>query len=145
MGCKFPIWVPMWRKSLSDGSPHEVTNPIPAPAYKFELTRQSSFKRRTIMQAPNINQLTSGSLWTSDQVAQFLGCTTRHVFNLRKRGLPAYRVGDMVRFDIQQILKWLDNGGEDARRRQLADVAASGDEDNAACATADLGKEFPLN
>ena len=32
---------------------------------------------------------------------------------------------------------------DDERARQLADIAASGDDDNAACAAADLAREFP--
>lgn len=32
---------------------------------------------------------------------------------------------------------------DDERARQLADIAASGDEDNAECAVADLSREFP--
>ena len=31
----------------------------------------------------------------------------------------------------------------DERARQLADIAASGDQDNAECAAADLAREFP--
>lgn len=32
---------------------------------------------------------------------------------------------------------------ENERARQLADIAKSGDEDNAECAAADLAREFP--
>jgi excisionase family DNA binding protein len=51
-------------------------------------------------------------LLTSDQVARFLGCTPRHIFNLRKRGLPAYRIGKIVRFDIEQVKCWLDHSDD---------------------------------
>jgi hypothetical protein len=32
---------------------------------------------------------------------------------------------------------------DDERARRLADIAASGDEDNAECAAVDLAREFP--
>lgn len=47
------------------------------------------------------------NLLTSQQMAAYLGCTTRHVFNLRNRGLPAYQIGDLVRFDIDRVKDWL--------------------------------------
>ncbi len=84
-------------------------------------------------------------LLTSSQLARFLGCSQRHVFNLRKRGMPAYRIGEIVRFDLDQVRRWLDSNGEAApangRFQQLGDVAATGDDDNAECAAADLAHE----
>ena len=86
-----------------------------------------------------------GCLLTSSQLARFLGCSERHVFNLRKRGMPAYRIGEIVRFDLDQVRQWLDSIGEpapaNARLQQLADVVAGGDDDNAECAAADLAHE----
>jgi hypothetical protein len=84
-------------------------------------------------------------LLTSCQLARFLGCSERHIFNQRKRGMPAYRIGEIVRFDLDQVRQWLDSNGEaapaNARLQQLTDVAASGDDDNAECAAADLVRE----
>ena len=89
----------------------------------------------------------SDCLLTSCQLARFLGCSERHIFNLRKRGMPAYRIGEIVRFDLDQVRQWLDSNGEaapaNARLQQLTAVAASGDDDNAECAAADLAREFP--
>ena len=97
--------------------------------------------------ATDADQKYATGLLTSSQIARFLGCSQRHVFNLRKRGMPAYRIGEIVRFDLDQVGQWLDSDGERAaankRRQQLADVAASGDDDNAECAAADLEREFP--
>lgn len=92
----------------------------------------------------------SEGLWATEDVAQFLDCSTRHVFNLRRRGLPHYRIGDMVRFVPSRVMAWLEacNTGvthglpSDERARQLTDIAASGDEDNAEAAAADLDREF---
>jgi len=83
---------------------------------------------------------------TSLQLAGFLGCTTRHVFNLRRRGLHAYHTGKLVRFDITQVMEWLDSGshtpGIDEREKQLA-ALASEQNDSAECAASDLCREFP--
>lgn len=61
--------------------------------------------------------------------------------------MPAYRIGEIVRFDLEQVRQWLDSHGEHApaaaRQQQLTDVAVSGDDDNAECAAADLVREFP--
>ena len=84
-------------------------------------------------------------LLTSCQLARFLGCSERHIFNLRKRGMPAYRIGEIVRSDLGQVRQWLDSNGEAApantRLQQLTEIAASGDDDNAECASADLARE----
>jgi len=90
----------------------------------------------------------SESLWTTSDVARFLGCSERQVYILRSQGLPAIYVGSMVRFDPEQVRLWIanqDNGGvtSDPRARQLADIAATGDHDCAECAAADLHREFP--
>lgn len=93
---------------------------------------------------------TAIELWTTEELARFMGCSTRHVFNLRKRGLPHFRIGDMVRFVPSRVIAWLEvfdtrvmHDPPDAERaNQLADIAASGDEDNAECAAADLAREF---
>jgi len=88
---------------------------------------------------------TLNGLWDSSRLAAYLGCSQRHLYNLRKRGLPSYRLGDMVRFDIEQVTAWMNsgatNGRSDLRHRQLADLASETG-DNAECATADLHHEF---
>ena len=49
-------------------------------------------------------------------VAEILGCSVRQVDYLRKRSLPYIMVGSLVRFDVQQVRKWISrqavNGGE---------------------------------
>jgi excisionase family DNA binding protein len=86
------------------------------------------------------------ALWTTADVARFLGCSERQVYKLRKEGMPTLRVGGMVRFDQSKILTWLEtrdsSDSSDERARQLADIAASGD-DASECAEADLEREFP--
>jgi len=54
-------------------------------------------------------------------------------------------LGDIVRFDIEQVTTWLNSGDlnsvDDVRKRQLADLSADSS-DNAECAAADLLHEF---
>jgi excisionase family DNA binding protein len=38
-------------------------------------------------------------LWTVDEVAAYLNCTTRHVHNLLRAGLPHLYLGRLLRFD----------------------------------------------
>ena len=80
-------------------------------------------------------------LWTTKDLAKFLGCSERQIPRLRDEGLPAVRVGGLVRFIPSRVMAWLDS--RDERARQLADIATSGDEDNASCAAADHFREFP--
>ena len=84
-------------------------------------------------------------LWDSVQLAAYLSCSERHIFNLRRRGLPSYRVGDIVRFDIGEVTAWLNSkrasSGDESRQSQLRDIATTGDE-AAECAAADSFKEF---
>lgn len=48
-----------------------------------------------------------GDLITTGRLSQYLGCSERHIFNLRRRGLPAFEIGDMVRFDLAAVRGWL--------------------------------------
>jgi hypothetical protein len=85
-------------------------------------------------------------LWSTKDLATFLGCSERQIPRLRDEGLPSVRVGGLVRFVPTRVMAWLDGRPQangDARVRQLADIADSGDNDNAECATADLAREFP--
>jgi predicted DNA-binding transcriptional regulator AlpA len=87
-------------------------------------------------------------LWTTSDLSRFLGCSERQVYNLRKQGLPTRQVGGMVRFEQSKVRAWLaaqDSAATlgDDRARQLADISATGDDDNAECAAADLAREFP--
>ena len=86
-------------------------------------------------------------LWSTKDLAKFLGCSERQIPRLRDEGLPSVRVGGLVRFVPSRVMAWLDGrptASRDDRARQLADIAESGDQDNAECATADLAREFPL-
>ena len=81
------------------------------------------------------------ALWATRDLARFIGCSERQIARLREEGLPAVRVGGLVRFMPSRVMAWLDS--RDDRSRQLADITATGDDDNAECAAADLAREFP--
>jgi hypothetical protein len=87
-------------------------------------------------------------LWSTADVANYLRCSERQVFNLRQLGLPAVQVGGLIRFIPSRVREWLDgrdlgHDASDERSSQLADVTATGDDDNSECATADSFREFP--
>jgi excisionase family DNA binding protein len=86
-------------------------------------------------------------LWSTADVANYMRCSERQVYNLRKSGLPAIHIGGLIRFDPQAVREWLASNeasiAAEERASQLADIAASGDEDNTECAAADLAREFP--
>lgn len=87
------------------------------------------------------------TLWTTADVARFIGCSERQVYNLRRHGLPSIRVQGLVRFIPRSVQAWLVNqdsyAGASERAQQLADIAAGPDEDAAECAAADFLREFP--
>lgn len=96
----------------------------------------------------NPQQPSNRALWSTSELANYLGCSDRQVYNLRKSGLPFVLVGGLVRFDAQQVQEWLrtqksQRDCDADRLTQLADIAAHGDEDNAECAAADIVREFP--
>jgi hypothetical protein len=87
------------------------------------------------------------TLWTVADVAAFAQCSERHVWNLVRAGLPVVRVGALTRFEANIVRKSFraagTKGTDIERQQQLADVAVTGDEDNAECSAADLPREFP--
>ena len=98
-----------------------------------------------------LHKTADAPLWSIPDVARLLGCSERQIHVLRKQGLPAVRVGNLIRFIPEHVHAWLSDCDErrtgrpldDQRRRQLADVAAHNDGDAAECAGAELAREFP--
>jgi excisionase family DNA binding protein len=57
---------------------------------------------------PNLeSQQEKQTLWTTEDVARFFGCTVRHVQNLQKTGLPFFHIGRLVRFDAEEVQAYL--------------------------------------
>lgn len=86
------------------------------------------------------------NLWTTADVARFLGCSERHIYALRLQGLPCVRLGGLVRFERAAVENWVrgsSDGADPQRRQQLEDICQHADTDNAECAAADLTREFP--
>jgi excisionase family DNA binding protein len=54
-------------------------------------------------------------LWTTTELARFLGCTERHIYQLRERGLPTIRLGTLVRFNPAEALSWLQRQGKTSK------------------------------
>lgn len=49
------------------------------------------------------------TLLTVKEVATSLRLTERHIYRLIKEGtLPHYRIGNAIRFDGEQVKRWLD-------------------------------------
>lgn len=46
------------------------------------------------------------SLWSAKEVAHYLGCSIRHLRRLRKRGLPFSKIGGMLRFPKDDVIRW---------------------------------------
>ena len=79
--------------------------------------------------------ISEDNLWSTPDVANFLRCSERQVFTLRQQGLPCLQVGGLIRFEPRRVRDWLSGVDEsqrgDERARMLADVAATGGDDNA--------------
>ena len=58
-----------------------------------EHTRQDAPEKRVLM--------------TTQELADFLSCSRRHIDRLRKLGLPDIKVGELVRFSEKEVLDWL--------------------------------------
>jgi excisionase family DNA binding protein len=57
------------------------------------------------------------TLWTVQDVARFLRCSTRHVCRLRRDlGLPAIRLGPSVRFKPDHVMAWIEECRDQPRR-----------------------------
>lgn len=96
--------------------------------------------------APKPDNTCVTPLWTTKNVAKYLGCSERQIPRLREEGLPSVHVGGLIRFIPQRVIGWLEGrdlgrNAADERARQLADIADTGDDDNASCAAADLFRE----
>jgi len=56
---------------------------------------------------PDETAAAAETLWTISDVAQFFGCTVRHVHNLQAAGLPYFHLGRLVRFDPTEVRVYL--------------------------------------
>lgn len=60
----------------------------------------------------------SDTLWTSEQIAQWLGVHPKTLVRLRRRGMPYHALGGRtIRYDVAEVKAWLQ------RRRELAGAA----------------------
>ena len=78
----------------------------------------------------------SGGIKVSD-LAAILGVDDKHIYRMAARGqLPSFRVGGAVRFDPQEVAKWLraKYGQENRSERKPSRSAAPAAEDRASSA-----------
>ena len=66
----------------------------------------------TPIQAAEISHITneavsSGRLWTTHDLARYLGCCEREIRNLRQAGLPAIKFRHLIRFEPETVKQWL--------------------------------------
>jgi excisionase family DNA binding protein len=57
---------------------------------------------------PSTSAAEAGQLLTIEQVAEFLGVSTKTVRRLMQRGLPSVRFGRLVRFEPRDLLRWVE-------------------------------------
>lgn len=48
------------------------------------------------------------ALWTIDDVARYARCSVRHVTTLREQGLPYRKLGHLVRFSPEAVMRWFE-------------------------------------
>ena len=46
-------------------------------------------------------------LLTTNELAELMKVTTQSIYNWRKQGMPFYKIGKSVRFDLEEIREWL--------------------------------------
>lgn len=54
----------------------------------------------------------SEEILTKDELAALLKVTERTIDNLRKEGMPFFKVGANIRFEKETVLKWLKENGK---------------------------------
>jgi excisionase family DNA binding protein len=52
------------------------------------------------------------AILTKKQLADYLKVTERTIDRLREEGLPCFNVGKVIRFDRDEVLKWLKENGK---------------------------------
>lgn len=56
----------------------------------------------------NMENNEPGQLLTQKEVADYFKVTILTVHNWRKKGLPFYKIGSVVRFDFVDVKNWVD-------------------------------------
>ena len=44
---------------------------------------------------------------TVEEVSEMLQVTRTTIYNLKKKGLPFFKIGKNIRFDQQEVLEWI--------------------------------------
>jgi excisionase family DNA binding protein len=59
-------------------------------------------------QTSSLNYSSETPLWSTSDVARYIGCSERHVYVLRKQGMPVLHAGGLARFQPDQVKAWLE-------------------------------------
>jgi len=52
-------------------------------------------------------------IWTKEELAEYLKITVRMVDKLRGKGLPYFKVGKLVRFKKDEVMKWFEENNSE--------------------------------
>ena len=58
-------------------------------------------------------------LVTTRDLTEYFGVTTQTVFNWRQEGLPHLKLGNRMRYDLEEVLKWLEVRQEKIEEKNL--------------------------
>lgn len=64
-----------------------------------------------------------GMLLTEAEAAEAIGVSTRTLRRLRRRGLPAYRLGRGVRYDLEEVRIWAREESAREAKDRRAEIA----------------------
>lgn len=55
-------------------------------------------------------------IFTKDELADYLRITVRMVDKLRSEGMPFFRIGKLIRFKKDEVMKWLEDQQNEAEK-----------------------------
>jgi len=101
------------RRENSVGSAFEVTShPLGAQRRELPISGRRVPRVDTVRMGMTNETLNSDKvvarLWTTKDLAKFLGCSERQIPRLRDEGMPTVMVGSLVRFLPGRVVAWLE-------------------------------------
>lgn len=61
-------------------------------------------------------------LYNSSEIESILGVTRRTLFEWRKKGFPYKKIGNLVRYDIEEVRHWVEINQKQNRRNELESI-----------------------
>ena len=54
------------------------------------------------------------NMLTTEELAKFMAVHENTIYNWARKGMPRIKVGNTVRYDLEEVVEWLkERGGED--------------------------------